>query len=172
MSTTTIEAVLSAISTPEMQNIELNIFDLFSAYDIENITDEQLRRLCEAVGSPYNSLNVPQTRAFLKGYIAAYNSDGTAPAVADAWQLMTNDPDAYSVEYFPVALVLHTTIDFDSDTAAALYELMQKVVTAGVEIIAIIYDGATFDTIPATNGFTFDTIPATNNATFAKILAP
>ena len=173
MTTTTIEAVLSAISDPEIRNIEANIYDLFTAYDIESIADEQLRRLCEAVGSPYNSLNVTQTRAFLKGYIAAHNSDGTSIAVADAWRLMTNDSEAYSVEYYPASLELHTTIDFDTDTASALLTLMRKVVTAGVQIISIILDtdAIVYDTLPSTQSEVYDTLPSTQDDVYAKVLA-
>ena len=169
--TTSIEAVLSTISTPEISNIEANIYDLFTAYDIENITDEQLRRLCEAVGSPYNSINVPQTRAFLKGYISAYNSDGTASSVSDAWRLMTDDTEAHSVEYYPASLELHTSIDFDADTANAMLALMKKTVTAGIQIIAIVLDGTVYDTLPSTETAVYDSLPSTESEVYAKILA-
>lgn len=138
--TCSLPTFISTVYVPEMQEAETVLFSLFSRLDIDNATGETLRNIGKIAGTTFfRADNEDLTRRIIKGTIAAMNSLGTIENVDTAFKIITGSDSSYINILYPKSLELCSAVDFDAETAQAIFDVMKKAVPADTNITQMIY---------------------------------
>lgn len=121
----------------QIQIIEDEVFVMFSRLDINNSSGKILDLIGEIIGQPRNGLEDDFYRVFLSIKIGVNTSNGNPEKVIDIFKLLSNSSSVNLQEFYPAAIGLESDGNFENLDIQSVYELIQRIVPAGVRVDSI-----------------------------------
>lgn len=135
---TKVEGLLTAFLNG-YQDIEDTLGDFFNDFIIATAADDQLDLIGAIVGQSRGGRSDAEYRTYIYAKIGQNTSKGVPLDVSQVFILLTGSTNPYLVELYNATCELWADVDISSLDTAALYEFMQIVLSAGVQLGAIGY---------------------------------
>ena len=161
-----IEALISSLSSEQIQDLEDVLFDISTRLNIDTSVGVQLNNIGVIIGQPRNGQNDATYRLFLKGKAGRNVSEGDIERVLSIWKIITGGSVVQVIEIFPANIELFSDIPVPDALASDAFDLMQDVVGAGIRVVSSVIGSDHpfgFEGRPSTFGF--DSILSLGNNT-------
>ncbi|BBO74388.1 hypothetical protein DSCW_18050 [Desulfosarcina widdelii] len=145
-----IAALIQALYGQPVQGVEDAVASLTGRLSIDDSEGAQLDGIGRIVGTPRAGWSDAIYRILLKARCGQLVSRGTLEDIISVWRIISQAETIRVVEVYPAQVDLYADEPIDGDISQFVYDLMQKVSAAGVEVnfLAIIFS--------PTNAFGFD----------------
>jgi hypothetical protein len=138
MANATMEQLVECLFSDQMQEAEDAALALFLLWNLDALTGKRLQDIAEILGAPLLTASDDDMRAYIRGVIAAKNSDGDVRSLLAVLRLILNQETATITEAYPCELYLFAQADPTATIAGICLLYMRQAVTAGVKINGLI----------------------------------
>lgn len=140
-----IEALLAALGSDQIQDLEDTLTQLLSRLVVDNSEGVQLDNIGKIVGQIRNGLDDATYRLFLHAKIGRNVSEGDIERVISVWKILAGAGIIQVIENFPAEVELFSDSPLSDELAAIALPLMQDVVGAGIKVVSsVIIEGIPF----------------------------
>lgn len=157
-----IEALLAALGSDQIQDLEDTLTQLLSRLVVDNSEGVQLDNIGKIVGQPRNGQDDATYQIFIHAKIGRNVSEGDIERVISVWKILSQAGTVQVIENFPAEVELYSDSPLSDALAAIAFPLMQDVVGAGIKVVSsVITEGIPFGFDGGIGVLGFDTIIST-----------
>jgi len=134
-----LQAILDSYVSNPVQKLEDMFYQFYKLFDIDLSTGDQLDNIGRILNQPRESRTDEIYRIILKGAIGANSSEGSTEEVYSVWKILSRGNTLRINRIAPALIEFYTDVDIPADLVTTIFELMEKAISAGVQIYGINY---------------------------------